>query len=83
MPTTTKHNTSGPAGNGRPPAKTGQPEQESPVSSLDQAVALRDALRDAVNQTTVLITALKRERKQSKLVRSTLASLKQIQAVEV
>ena len=55
----------------------------STAGALEQATALRIALRDAVNKTSELIRTLKREQKQSKLVRSTLASLKQIQAVEV
>ena len=61
----------------------GQTHQESTAGALEQATVLRSVLRDAVNKTSELIRALKREQKQSKLVRSTLASLKQIQAVDV
>ena len=71
------------AGNGRAATTAGQSQQETTAGALDQATALRSALRDAVNQTSELIRALKREQKQSKLVRSTLASLKQIQTVDV
>jgi hypothetical protein len=71
------------SGNGRPagqtPAATGQ---TAPASAIDQAAELQAALRDAVAKTTALIRTLKREKKQAKLVRSTLASLKQIQTID-
>ena len=57
-------------------------QHEAQSSSLDQAVALQSALRDAVAKTTELIRTLKREKKQAKLVRSTLASLRQIQTLD-
>ncbi len=78
-----KQDKSDAAGNGRPATTAGQTQQESTAGALEQATALRTALRDAVNKTSELIRALKREQKQSRLVRSTLASLKQIQAVDV
>lgn len=70
-------------GNGRATTAAGDTRQEGTASALEQATALRTSLRDAVNKASELIRTLKREQKQSKLVRSTLASLKQIQAVEV
>jgi hypothetical protein len=54
---------------------------ESTNSPVGQAIALREALRQALTQTNELIRALKREKRQSRLVASTLASLKQLQKV--
>ncbi len=71
------------SGNGRSRGDTAaSTEQETPASALDQAAELQAALRDAVAKTTALIRTLKREKKQVKLVRSTLASLKQIQTID-
>lgn len=83
MTRSTRQENPGSAGNGRPATTAGQTQQESTAGALEQATALRSALRDAVNKTSELIRTLKREQKQSKLVRSTLASLKQIQTVDV
>ena len=83
MPQSTKQDSPGAGSNGRSATKARTAKQESPASALEQAMALRTALRDAVNETSELIRALKREHKQSKLVRSTLASLRQIQTVDV
>lgn len=51
----------------------------SPGSPIDQAIALRAALRDAASQANELIRSLKRQKKQTKLVASTLASLKELE----
>ena len=83
MTRSTRQENPGSAGNGRPATTAGQTQRESTAGALEQATALRSALRDAVNKTSELIRTLKREQKQSKLVRSTLASLKQIQTVDV
>jgi DNA polymerase III sliding clamp (beta) subunit (PCNA family) len=48
---------------------------------LEAAALLRDTLRTALQQTSELITSLKRQKQQSKLMQSTLASLKQLQQV--
>lgn len=48
-------------------------------SILDQASQLRTSLRDTLSQTNELIRSLKRQKKQSRLVQSTLASLKLLQ----
>jgi hypothetical protein len=50
-------------------------------SAVGQAIALRTRLRDALAQANQLIQALKREKRQSRLVASTLASLKQLEKV--
>ena len=50
---------------------------------LQQAEAAKTSLRDAFSQINRLIGSLKRHRRQSKLVQSTLASLKQLQTLDV
>ena len=56
--------------------KAGRPVN---ATTIEQAIALRDALRESVNKTNELIRSLKRQKQQSRLVASTLASLKQLQ----
>jgi len=55
----------------------------SPVSdsAIQQAEALRDSLHDSLLKTRELIVSLKREHRHTKLVRSTLSSLKQLQGI--
>jgi len=57
---------------------------ESPgvESLIDQAEALRAALRETVAKTSELIADLKQHRKQNRIVRSTLASLRQLQNLD-
>ena len=50
---------------------------------LQQAEAAKTSLRDAFSQINRLIGSLKRHRRQSKLMQTTLASLKQLQTLEV
>ncbi len=49
-------------------------------SPVEQAIALRDALQTAARQANELARTLKRHKRQSRLVETTLASLKQLQA---
>ena len=49
-------------------------------SPIEQALVLRSAVRGALAATNDLIASLRRQRKQSKAVQDTLASLRQIQA---
>jgi len=51
-------------------------------SVIAEAQALKDTLRDAYGRVNRLVAALKRQKKQSKLVQTTLASLKQLQQIE-
>jgi hypothetical protein len=53
--------------------------RQASAGPIDQAIALRGALQESVNKTNELIRTLKRQRQQSRLVQSTLASLKQLQ----
>ncbi len=50
---------------------------------IQRAETLRTWLRETLQHTTTLVADLKRQRKQNKALRSTLASLRQLQAVDV
>lgn len=52
------------------------------TSAIDQAVALRDSLRGITGEVGELVRALKREKRQHRAVRSTLLSLRQLQAID-
>jgi hypothetical protein len=52
-------------------------------SLIEQAVATRESLRDALTKTNDLVKRLKRQRQLSRSVESTLASLRQLQTLEV
>jgi hypothetical protein len=55
--------------------------QTNGTSPIQQAEVLHASLRDALQKTRELIVALRRQKKQSRLVETTLASLKQLQKV--
>ena len=57
-------------------------ETNATTSLIDQAETLRDSLQESLSQTRELITALKRQKKQSRLMKSTLASLRQLQSID-
>ena len=71
-------------GSAQPVAEPNEPADQSTSfgTVLREAEAVKTSLRDAHGQVGRLITALKRHRRQSKLVQSTLASLKQLQSLE-
>ena len=70
-------------GNGRKAAApTPVPETDN-SSPVEQAEALRDSLKEALGKTRELIRALKRQKKQTRAVESTLASLRQLQNVDL
>jgi hypothetical protein len=48
---------------------------------IEEAQELRDALRDAYGRASRLVAVIKRQRQQSKLVATTLASLRQLQNI--
>jgi hypothetical protein len=52
------------------------------ASVLEQAHALRSVLRDALTKTNELVSSIKRHKRQSRLVESTLASLRQLQSID-
>jgi hypothetical protein len=53
--------------------------RQAVAGPIEQALALRDSLRESINKANELIRTLKRQRQHSKLVATTLASLKQLQ----
>ena len=57
-------------------------ESHDVTGLIEQAQALKASLRDALSKTSELIASLKRQRKQSKIVASTLASLRQLQTID-
>ncbi len=68
------------SGNGRSCQQTSAPAApDVAATALEQAVELQAALRGAATKTAELIRTLKREKKQSRLVKSALASLREIQ----
>jgi len=61
--------------------KAERPTAARRPSSIEQAIAFRDALRIAVVQANELIRSLKQQKREARLVQSTLASLRQLQKV--
>ena len=61
----------------KPTLKPSRPNHAPP---LEQAIALRDSLRRQAAQAGDLVRAIKRQRRDAQLLKSTLASLKQLQA---
>jgi len=51
------------------------------ATPIEQAIAFRDSLRTAVTEANELIRSLKQQKREAKLVQSTLASLRQLQKV--
>ena len=67
--------------------KTAAKPKRSPASKrpspIEQAIAFRDSLRVAVVQANELIRSLKQQKREARLVQTTLASLKQLQKAGV
>ena len=74
----TKTNRNGPARN----KETGNDDRAGVEALIEQAEAVKASLRETLTNTSELIGALKKHRKQTKLVRSTLASLRQLQSID-
>ena len=62
---------------------TAEANPEQPTGAIEQAVALRDTLRDAANKASELIRSLQHEKKQTRQLRSALASLREIQKLGI
>lgn len=60
-----------------------KPATATEDSPLQQAEALQETLKQALSQTRALTTSLRKRKKQSQLMKSTLASLRQLQTVDV
>ena len=58
-------------------------KQTSFNTVLERAESVKTSLRNAHTQVNELVAALKQHRRQSKLMKSTLASLRQLQAMQV
>ena len=62
--------------------ETSTDSQAGVEALIEQAETVKASLRETLTNTTELISALKKHRKQTKLVRSTLASLRQLQSID-
>ncbi|MDA1055772.1 MAG: hypothetical protein O3C40_35715 [Planctomycetota bacterium] len=60
---------------------TSESQSADPITPLEAAETLRDSLKESLTRTRELIASLRRRKKQSRLVESTLASLRQLQDV--
>jgi len=58
-----------------------KPQASNRVGAIEQATALRDSLRSATSAAHQLLRSLKQQKRQARIVESTLASLKQLQKV--
>ena len=59
--------------------RNGSAEQGEPLDPIAEAEELRVALQAALTRTSRLISALKQQRRQSRVVESALASLRRLQ----
>ena len=65
----------------KPATKAKRSSASKRPSPIEQAIAFRDALRTAVVQANELIRSLKQQKREARLVQTTLASLRQLQKV--
>lgn len=69
-----------------PPARPAPPQSPAsgaaPLSLVEEAEALQGLLREALARNARVLAGLKQQRKQSRLVNSTLASLRQLEQVQ-
>lgn len=68
--------------NGQPNASRDSAEVSSDADLLEQVEMLRHSLREALAATNTLTAGLKRQRQRSKRLRTAMASLKQLQAID-
>ena len=65
-----------------PISRSAQGESPTPTrSAVEQLVALRETLQAAVQRTNETIRVLKRQRREDRLLKSTLSSLRQLQDI--
>lgn len=63
-------------------ARPGKPARKSvAISTIEQALALRNTLRNVARQAGELARSLKQQKRQARIVATTLASLKELQKV--
>jgi hypothetical protein len=65
----------------KPATKPRRSAARAKATPVEQAIAFRDSLRTAVTEANELIRSLKQQKREAKLVQSTLASLRQLQKV--
>lgn len=58
-------------------------QQEDAATLIDQATAVHMSLRETLRKTTELVKALKRYRRQSRIVQSTITSLRQLKTLGI
>lgn len=58
-------------------------DQEAPAELVQQAIALRDVLRDAAAKAAELVKAIQQDRKQARQLKTALASLRELKSLEV
>ena len=73
-----KTNRNGPARNNG----TGNDDRAGVEVLIEQAEAVKTSLRETLTNASELIASLKKHRKQSRLMKSTLASLRQLQTLD-
>jgi len=81
MPTPSSNGNGHAVEHGKPSVLPSANGSTAGISVIAEAQALKDTLRDAYGRANRLVAALKHQRKQSKLVQTTLASLKQLQQI--
>ena len=81
--TVSEPTTQSPPTGDKPVTKARRSSASKRPTPIEQAIAFRDALRAAVVQANELIRSLKQQRREARLVQTTLASLKQLQKVGV
>jgi hypothetical protein len=77
--TVSEPTTQSPPAGEKPAAKTKRSSAPKRPSPIEQAIAFRDALRVTVVRANELIHTLKQQKREARLVQSTLASLRQLQ----
>jgi hypothetical protein len=79
--TVSEPTTQSPPTGDKPVTKGKRSSASKRLSPIEQAIAFRDALRVTVIQANELIRSLKQQKREARLVQSTLASLRQLQKV--
>jgi len=79
--TVSEPTTQSPPTGDKPVTKSKRATAHAKTSPIEQAIAFRDSLRTAVIQANELIRSLKRQKREARLVQTTLASLRQLQKV--
>jgi len=65
----------------KPVHRIRRPHRQANAGPIDQAIALRDALRQTTAAASLLVRSLKQHQRQNRIVQTTLESLKQLQKV--